>query len=649
MTETRDARASWLQARFAPSTYDGDARTVEVVWSTGASVRRRDWDGEYIEQLSMDADAVDLSRLASGAPVLNSHDAYSLSAVLGVVERAWIEKGEGRAVLRFSDRADVQPVLRDIQNGILRNISVGYDVMKWDESKDKAGKRIKRAVRWQPAEISLVPIPADASAQVRAAEIAAEGADAGKTTDDDQHEEGHMADIAPQVPETPALAPDHLVAEARAAERARVAEVRSFMALALRQNVLPAGELDAIEAAAIRDGVSVDVARSRVMEAQLANPVTSPAPRPVQMGASGDDPTALARVMADAIAVRAMPGYKPESERFREFAGLRPSEMMMELARARGENLGPRDRVKLIERSFHTTSDFPLLLELAGNKMLEAGFQLATPSYRQWMGQRSFNDFRAHRFLTAGDFPALAELAEGGEITAGTISEKREQVTARTYARQVRVTRQMLVNDDLGAFTDFASMIGRRVADYENALAYGLVNTASGDGPTLAEGSAAVFGTGAARLNKSGTSTTITAAALSAGFTAMQTKTSLDGLRLNIRPRYLVCSPIQQFVAAQFANSVAAPNQATNINVFAGTYTVVTDANIPDNRWYLFADAGIAPIYVYGYVNGQTAPMIRVQQYVPGTDGIAVEVVHDFAVGAIDYRGGWFNPGAAPA
>jgi hypothetical protein len=38
--------------------------------------------------------------------------------------------------------------------------------------------------------------------------------------------------------------------------------------------------------------------------------------------------------------------------------------------------------------------------------------------------------------------------------------------------------------------------------------------------------------------------------------------------------------------------------------------------------------------------------MIRVHQNMPGTDGILVEVVLDFAVGAIDHRGGWFNAGA---
>jgi phage head maturation protease len=643
MTETREARASWLHARFAPTSFDAEARTVEVVWSTGADVRRRDWDGEYTEQLSMDPDAVDLSRLAAGAPVLNSHDAYSLSSVLGVVDRAWIDKGEGRAVLRFSEREDVQPILSDIRNGILRNISVGYDVLKWEEGKDKAGKRTKRAVRWQPAEISLVPIPADASAQIRAADAPAHAGDG----DTEQPQEGRMADIAPQVPEAPAptINHDQIVTEARAAERARVAEVRSVLSLAQRQNVLPAERIEAIEQVAIAEGLDASATRARLMDEVLAQPVRSPAPRPVQMGVSGDDPAAIVSAMADAIAVRALPGFKPSTERFREFAGLRPSEMLMELAHARGERVSPRDRVKLVERAFHTSSDFPMLLENAGNKMLEAGFAAASPSYRVFFARRSFNDFKAHSFLTAGDFPALAELGEGGEITAGTISEKRERITAKTYAKQVRVTRQMLVNDDLGAFTDFGSMIGRRVADQENALAYAVLNTASGAGPTLAEGNAAVFTTG--RGNRASSGGAISETTLDTGFAAIMEHTSLDGLKLNLTPRYLVTGSAYRGLAVRYTRGGARVVAESGANVpLYDTLEPVSDANVVGNRWYLMPDPSAAPIYVYGYVGGQEAPMVRVQQYVPGTDGIAVEVVHDFAVGAIGWRGGWFNQGA---
>src|SRR5512147_2569723 len=89
--------------RLEPDTIDAEARTVEVVWSTGAMVRRTDlWTGKrYDEVLSLDPRHVDLSRLNSGAPLLNTHGAFDLAGVIGVVERAWITKSnsscEGRA------------------------------------------------------------------------------------------------------------------------------------------------------------------------------------------------------------------------------------------------------------------------------------------------------------------------------------------------------------------------------------------------------------------------------------------------------------------------------------------------------------------------------------------------------------------------
>jgi hypothetical protein len=181
--------------------------------------------------------------------------------------------------------------------------------------------------------------------------------------------------------------------------------------------------------------------------------------------------------------------------------------MIGELLRARGERSVPRNPTLLAERAFHTTSDFPALLSAAANKMLLAAYQPAQPSYRQIFLRRDFRDFKPHRHLRIGDFPVLQPLLENGEIQSGTMSESQEIVLLQTFARRIRVTRQMLVNDDLGAFTDFAAMIGRRVADFENATAYALVNLANGDGPTLTTGNAAVFGTGAARANKAAAGT----------------------------------------------------------------------------------------------------------------------------------------------
>ena len=124
--------------RLEPDSINAEARTIEVLWSTGAPVRRRDlFTGRrYDEVLSLDPQHVDLSRLNSGAPLLNAHGAYNLLNVLGVVERAWIAMAgdtfEGRAVVRFSGREDVEPLWQDVRAGIIRSVSVGYAVRAYE-------------------------------------------------------------------------------------------------------------------------------------------------------------------------------------------------------------------------------------------------------------------------------------------------------------------------------------------------------------------------------------------------------------------------------------------------------------------------------------------------------------------------------------
>jgi hypothetical protein len=544
--------------------------------------------------------------------------------------------------------------------------------------RSSTGEMVYRAIDWQPREVSFCAIPVDPMAAVRsesgeppplsAIEIIPDhdSADASaqpraadaplmvRSVPGDTHhvEEAQMADSPNPAPEIPAVAPPAAIAApvnedvVRAAERSRIASLREAGEAA--GSLMERAAIAEVESVAVTEGWTLDRFRAALLDKVVAGGqrVVAPTLTPVsRMGRSGDDPGAIIDAMATALAVRSMPhlaGTQPD-QRWREFSSLRPTDMLIELAQARGERVGPRDRIRLVERSFHTTSDFPMLLENAGNKMLEAGYSAAAPSYRAFFGRRPFNDFKAHAFLTAGDFPALAELAEGGEITAGTISEKRERITPKTYARQVRITRQALINDDLGAFSDFGAMIGRRVADYENSLAYAVLNTATGNGPTLAEGAAAVFTTG--RGNKAAAGAAIAEATLDTGFAGMMGQTSLDGIKLNIQPAILLTGPAYRGPAIRYTTRLIQPDSGANVGLYSNL-APVSDSNVPGNRWYLFADPAVAPVYVYGYVGGQEGPMVRVHQYVPGTDGMAVEVVHDFAVGAIDFRGGWFNPGA---
>src|SRR5688572_1917255 len=99
-------------ATFTPSTFDKDKRTVQVVFSTGTEVSRYDFDGPYIERLSLEPSAVDLSELIGG-PVLNAHNRFDLKDILGVVDAASVNGREGLATLRFSDRHE--DIAKDVE------------------------------------------------------------------------------------------------------------------------------------------------------------------------------------------------------------------------------------------------------------------------------------------------------------------------------------------------------------------------------------------------------------------------------------------------------------------------------------------------------------------------------------------------------
>jgi HK97 family phage prohead protease len=161
-----------LCVRAEVGSVNEDARTVDLIFSTGASVDRMDyWSGKrYREVLSMDPAHVRLERLNAGGPLLDSHSAWSVGDILGTVVpgSARIEKGKGVATVRFSKREAVEPIWQDVRDGIISSVSVGYRIHKFEEETKKDAVPVRTAIDWEPYEVSMVPMPADTGAKVRA-------------------------------------------------------------------------------------------------------------------------------------------------------------------------------------------------------------------------------------------------------------------------------------------------------------------------------------------------------------------------------------------------------------------------------------------------------------------------------------------------
>lgn len=157
-------RAEGEGATLAP------AARFEIVFTTGAPVKRYDWaNGRYyMEQLEVSDQAIDLSRLERGAPLLNSHNNWDLEDQLGVCDQPVIRNGQGVCQAQLSRRESVRGVVQDLEDGVIRNVSVGYSrsAVEMLAPSEENGMWIYRVTRWAPMEVSLVPIPADMDSQV---------------------------------------------------------------------------------------------------------------------------------------------------------------------------------------------------------------------------------------------------------------------------------------------------------------------------------------------------------------------------------------------------------------------------------------------------------------------------------------------------
>lgn len=628
-----------MQTRNAAvSTVDAAARTVELVWTTGARVIRSDfWSGErYGEELSLDAGAVDLTRLNNGAPLLNSHGQYSLTDVIGVVERAWIANGEGRAVVRFSARDDVESIWRDVQAGIIRNVSVGYTVRKFEV--DRSGELpIYRAVDWQPMEISLVPVPADAGAGTRAASHAATSCEiinrATPTTQESAMDEQNEQAGAEPVNDAAAGTETATTTETRSApagvdaaaivagERARVSEIGAIAA----RHGLPADlvqrHVDAGTPVDTFRGVALDALAAR-SEATVINNRHN--------AQTVDNPAVRSVALTDALAAR-ITGRSAEGPA-QAFAGLGFVDLARELT---GDRRSAPSEV--VARAMAQSADFPVILANAGNKVLLDTYNAALPTYRSFAKRRDFNNFQAHSVAGLGDFPALQGKTETGDYAEGTVGEKGETLAASEYGAIYHVSRKMLINDDLGAFADMAARAALQAAHKENNVVYGVLAA----NPAMSD-THALFSVEHGNLDSTGDA--IDVGPIAAARAAMRKQVSVDGMKLNINGRFLVVGPDSELEARRVVAAITPANVAS-VNPFSGTLEVVVDASIEGNEWYVFADPALAPVLVYGYVNGGAAPTFATYRRFE-SDSLKMRVQLDFGAGVVDFRGAYKNVGA---
>lgn len=607
---------------------DTDSRTVELSFSSETPYGR--WFGDEI--LCHDEECINLERFNNGlGTVLFNHDR---DAVVGHIEKVWLEDNRGKALVRFDTDEQSETIFQKVQSGTLQGVSVGYAINRYEVLEDEDTKSTNGrftgpayvVTDWEPLEISIVSVPADPTVGVgRSAEEIHTSIDTQEdNTRMDQEKNLEVQEVKSE-PVVTGLTQEDLQ-KAMEQERKRTSEITAMFR-----------DFD-VEGAdeAIVLGKSVEEARAMVMDQLRArNAGVS-----VKMGEAESDKFRSAA--QDAVLMAAgIPVAEPAAGA-QELRGYSMIEMAREsLRRESGSTVNFGDNMELARAAINSTSTFPAIMSNLANKSVMVGFNEAETTYQIWAGKGSNRDFKEAARVALSEAGTLELVPEGGQFKQDSFGEASARTKVATYGKLFSLTRQAIINDDLGLFSKIATKYGSAAKRLVNKMVYAQLT-----GNVKMQDNVALFDT--KHGNVAGTGEALSVKAIAKAITAMRRQKGIQGeATLNITPKYLVVPPELEMTAYQIVNSTAAVDGVNSgvANPYKGRFIVVADAELTDpDAWYLVADATQHDTIEVTYLNGVETPRLETRQGFD-VDGIEYKVAFDCGVSALDFRGLYKNAG----
>jgi len=649
------------RALVQPASLNVDSREVEVVFATETPVGRFGWGEDYDEVLSCDTSAIRMDYIKKGLPVLDTHNSWSVFSQIGKTIEIWInDKREACARIQFSKRSQVEELFKDIADGIISEISVGYCVYKFNREEPQGeGKRpVYRAIDWMPMEISFVPIPADINSGVRT------------HTDENEiiinHQNNRkMAEKSKrkdyEVVGNPVKEGDEITIDGEvyiAQENGEVGDtiqvepkgernldVQSIRAQATQEERT---RLDAIltsvRAAKLSDTYAIELyqsiktveeCRQEIISKMVANQ-TPPVNSQHTAGVGVEGIEKKRDAIQEAILHRVYPSVFKLKEGKNEYRGMTLIEMGKELLTERGVSVRGLDKAQVANLVFsrtHSSSDFPILFEGAIDKMLRADYAFAPEFWDKIARQTSVTDFRAKNLYQVESKNGMQETPEGDEIKYTKLVEGKSSIRVKSYAEGIKFTRQAFINDDLDALSIIPSRFIKDWDELRGDLVWDLI-IANGNMPD----GKALFSTDHKNL-LTGANSTLSEEGLAAAQLIFKKQTALDGKRrIRVIPKSLIVPPELEITARKLMTAIAA-STTKDVNVFTNAFDIIVEPRFTDSdAWYLSADPNAIDSLYYAYLEGNENLRVNNEDDF-NTDSMKYAVRGDFGTAAIDWRG----------
>ena len=634
-------------------------------------------------------------------------------AQVGVVQRAWPNGPKGMATLKFDlGDPDGAEMFRKASTGILQNLSFGTFIYKREKTDMQTegmpeGKApylnnqevgMFKATDWEPFEISPCTVPADFNTCFLSAQPNGEIAIFGAP---DAAVMNVLRAISPQK-EKPAMTEttqQGTAVDARVVNEQALAAAREEAVTQERKRVSDIetlGTIQGVERAFVTElvakGVSAADAGTQILNKLAADAakrkIVNDGP-----GTGGGTDAIQKRLgcMQSALLLRADTrfflnrhpttgeflagcGEKQQtnaSEMAREYRNFKLIDMAKEYLQLRGIDprgwdttriadvalRAPARDAEFFEGGSQATTDFPAILANVANKTLRQGYESYPRTFEPFSRQMTAQDFKPINRVMLSDAPSLQQLNEKGEYHRAQLTDSNIAYVLNTFGEIVALTRKVIINDDLQAFTRVPALLGVAAARLESDIVWGIIinnPVAKYAGDVAAT---ALFAAGHNNL-LTGTPSSIdptvagsaALGALGLGRGELRRQKGPQGTPLNLVPRFIAVPTALETYMLQvvFPIDIASSDETKVVPQWVRSLVPIVEPRLDaasSTAWYLFADPAQVDTVEYCYLEGQQGVYIETKQGFE-VDGIEIKARMDFGAAAIDYRGMQKNAGA---
>lgn len=464
-------------------------------------------------------------------------------------------------------------------------------------------------------------------------------------------------DKAPEKIEAKASDPDATlpdrVREELKAERKRIAGIETICAN---------GAHVAIKAKAIEEGWTPEQTELQVLRA-------SRAPAGI---VRGDSSPAVSAAAAECAMIQSFGNvtektitrsFKPEViEAAGRMRGYSIGQLLHDTIRAAGLSVHPgkitqdtlrvatqADRMLRAEASFSSYS-VPGILSNVMNKVLLDRFAQMNSVVDSIAYQTDTSDFKPFTRYRLDSVSGFTQVGPDGELKHITLNESQFSNQLQTTGGMITLTRQHMINDDMGAFMQIPNIFAEMAL---HAREYAVISAILGNASSF-------FGTGNNNYI-SGASTTIGVTGFDTATKAFREQKTKGNKFMLLNPALVLVPPALEGEALRMYRSqntsVLSSTQKPQTNVYEGRFQPIVSPYLgtaspisggDDGAWYLLAapTSGAAIVQV-GYLNGQRMPIFESGLAEFDTLGMQWRGYYDFGAALFEFRAGVKSKGGA--